>query len=80
MKKISLIAVKSATKIIKMRRGIEHNPQKHLSNTTGGVLAHASQPPDPHCLASLISCFILQMECCMALHPLGGAGHTQKRL
>ena len=41
-------AIRYATKIVQMRRGIEHNPYKYLSNTPGGVQASASQPPDPH--------------------------------
>jgi hypothetical protein len=48
MKHFSLNAIRSATKIIQMRRDIEHNPQKYLSNTPGGVQASAFQPPDPH--------------------------------
>ena len=31
-----------------MRRDIEHDPHKYLSNTPGGMQASASQPPDPH--------------------------------
>jgi len=68
MKYLSLHAVRSATKITRMRRDIDHNPHKYLSNTPGGVQASASQPPDPHC-----SYFILQVTCCVSLHPLGGA-------
>ena len=44
----SLHAIRSATKIIQMRRDIEHNPHKYLSNTPGGMQASASQPPDLH--------------------------------
>ena len=45
----------------------------YLSNTTGGVQASASQPPDPHWKPFLI--VILQVERCVSLHPLGGAEH-----
>ena len=48
MEKSSLHAIRSATKIIQMRRDIENNPHKYLGNTPGGVQASASQPPDPH--------------------------------
>jgi len=47
MNKSSLHAIRSATKIIQMRRDIDYNPHKYLSsNTLGGVQASASQ--DPH--------------------------------
>jgi hypothetical protein len=39
MKKISLLAIRSATNTIHMRQDIEHNPQKYLSNSPGGVQA-----------------------------------------
>jgi len=39
VKKISLHAIRSAAKIIQMRRNIEYNPQNNLSNTLGGVQA-----------------------------------------
>ena len=48
IKKLSLHAIRSATKIAQMRRDIEHNPYKYLSNAPGGVQASASQPPAPH--------------------------------
>jgi hypothetical protein len=48
MKKLSLHVIRSATKIIQMRRSIEPNPHKYPSNTPGGVQASASQPPDLH--------------------------------
>jgi hypothetical protein len=48
MKKLSLHAIRSATKIRQMRPDIENNPHKYPSNTPGGVQASASQPPDPH--------------------------------
>ena len=51
--KISLHAARSATKIALMRRDFNHNPQKYLSNTPGGVHASAFQPPDPHWKAFL---------------------------
>ena len=35
--KRSLLAIRSATKIIQMRRDIEHNLQKYLSNYPGGM-------------------------------------------
>jgi hypothetical protein len=41
--------------IIQMRRDIEHNPHKYLSNTPSGVQGSESQPPDPHRQACLIS-------------------------
>jgi hypothetical protein len=49
-KKYNLQAIKSETSIVYqlMRRDIEHNPYKYLSNTFGGVQASASQPPDPY--------------------------------
>jgi hypothetical protein len=31
---------------------IKHNPQKYLNNTSGGVQASTSQPPDPRPLKS----------------------------
>ena len=43
-----LHAIRSAAKIIQMRRDIKHNSHNYLSNTPGGVQASASQPPDPH--------------------------------
>jgi hypothetical protein len=43
------------TNIIQMRRDIEHNPHKYLSNTPSGVQGSESQPPDPHRQACLIS-------------------------
>jgi len=33
---------------MQMRRDIEYNPHKYMSNASGGVQASASQPPDPH--------------------------------
>jgi len=48
LKKFSLHAIRSATKIMQIRRDIDYNPHKYLSNTPGGVQASASQPPDPH--------------------------------
>jgi hypothetical protein len=75
MTKISLHAIRLATKIIQMRRGIKHNPCKYLSNTPGGVQAPASQPPDPHWRTSLIC--TLQVGCCVSLHPLGSAETKQ---
>ena len=48
-------------------------PPKYPSNIPGGVQASAYQPLDPHCKASLV--FILQVGCCVSLHPLGGAEH-----
>jgi hypothetical protein len=43
-------------------------PSEYLSNTPGGMQAFASQRPDPHLKAfPLIS--ILQVGCCVALHP-----------
>jgi len=71
--KSSRHAIWSATKIIQMRRDIEHNPYKYLSNTPGGVQASASQPPDPHWKASFNS--NLLVRCCVSLHPLGGVKH-----
>jgi hypothetical protein len=71
MKKLSLHAIRSATEIIQIRRDIEHNPHNYLSDSPDGVQASASQSPDPHRKASLI--FIFQAECCVCLHPLGGA-------
>jgi len=56
-----------------MRQDIKHNPYKHLSNTPCGVQASGSQPPDPHRKAPLI--YMLQVGCCVFLHPLGGAEH-----
>jgi hypothetical protein len=53
-----------------MRQDTEHNPQKHLSNTHGGMRASAYQPPDPHWKAFPI--YILHVGC-VSLHPLGGA-------
>ena len=47
MERLSLHAIRSATKIIQIRRDIEYNPHKYLSNTPGCVWASASQPPDP---------------------------------
>ena len=67
--KLSLHAVRSATKIIQMRRDIEHNPRKHLSNTLGGVKASSSQPPDPHWQA--FPTFILQVGCCFVFVSIG---------
>ena len=46
--KIGLHANRSAPISIQIRRHIERNPQKLLSNTPGGVQASASQPPNPH--------------------------------
>ena len=54
LKKFSLHAIRSATKIMQIRRDIDYNPHKYLSNTPGGVQASASQPPDPHWKAPLI--------------------------
>jgi len=48
MNKISLHAIRSATKIIQMKQGNEYNPHKYMGNTPGGIQASASQPPDPH--------------------------------
>jgi len=45
MKKLSQHAIRPATKIIQMRRDIEH---KYPSYTPGGVQASASQPLNPH--------------------------------
>jgi len=74
MKILSLQAIRSATKIIQTRRDFEHNPYKYLSNTPGGVQAFVSQPPGSHWRTSLI--FILQVGCCVSLHPsFGGAEH-----
>jgi len=73
MKRLSLHAIRSATTIIQIRQGVEYNPHKYLSNTSGGVQASASQPPDPHWKSSL-TC-TLQVGCCVSLHPLGGAEH-----
>jgi len=44
MKKSSLHVIRSATKIVQMRRDSEHNPYKYLGNTPSGVQASASQP------------------------------------
>ena len=74
MKRSSLHIIKSASKIIQVRRDIAHNPKHYLSNTPGGVQASASQPPDPHCKASSI--FIPQVGCCVSLYPLGVAEHN----
>jgi hypothetical protein len=43
--KLSLHATRSATKIIQMKRDIEHNPYKNTSNTPGGVQAFCLPPP-----------------------------------
>jgi hypothetical protein len=59
-KKLSLHPFRFAREI-RSYRGGEHNPQKYLSNTSGGMQAPASQPPDPHWTGSLI--FILQVRC-----------------
>ena len=61
------------TKIIRMRRDIEHNPHKCLSNNPGGVQASASQPSNPTWKVFLN--FVFQVGCCVSLHPLGGAQH-----
>jgi hypothetical protein len=53
---------------------IEYNPHIYSSGTPGGVQASASQSPDPHWKTSLI--FILQVGCCVSLHPLDGAEHN----
>ena len=45
-------------KIIQMRRDIEHNTKKHLSNNPGGVQAFASQPSDPHWNAGIAAALI----------------------
>jgi hypothetical protein len=45
---LSLHAIRSATKSIKMRQDIKHIPHKYLSSTPGDLQAFASQPPDPH--------------------------------
>jgi hypothetical protein len=53
-----------------------NNPKKYLSyNPEGGAQTFASQPPDPHLKA--IFMYIIQVGCCVALHPLGGAVHKQ---
>jgi len=57
---------------MQMRRDVEHNPHKNLSNTLGGVQAYASQRPEPYRIHSF---FILQVKCCVALHLFDGAGH-----
>jgi len=63
----SLHAIRSATKIIQMRRDIECNPHKYLSNIPGSVQASASQLlHDPHW--NVHSNFYSQ-------HPLGSAEH-----
>ena len=46
MEKLSLHAIRSATKIIQMRQDIEHNPHKSLSNDPGGVQASALIPTE----------------------------------
>jgi hypothetical protein len=55
------------TNIIQMRRDIEHNPHKYLSNASMGVQASASgmqasasQPPNPY-RAKGLSSFVLQV-------------------
>jgi hypothetical protein len=72
MKTLSLHAIRSASKIIQMRRDIENNPHKHMSNTPGGVQASASQPLIPHWKAPLI---LFSRWDVVSLHPLGGAEH-----
>jgi hypothetical protein len=47
---LKLHAIRFATEIIQMRRDIEYNPRKYLSNISGGVQASASRPTDPHAL------------------------------
>jgi len=54
-----------------MRRDIDYNSHKYLSNTPGDVQASAFQLPDCHWKKSLA--FILQVGWCVSLHPLGGA-------
>jgi hypothetical protein len=71
MENSSLQTARFATKFTQMRQDIEHNPHKYLSNSSDGVEASASQPLDPRRKASLISIF--QVDCCVPLHPLGGA-------
>jgi len=71
IKGLFLHVIKFATKIIQMRRDIELNLPKYLSNTPGGVQASASQPPDPQWKPFLS--IILQVGYCVSLHPLGGA-------
>ena len=63
IKNISLHAIRSTTKIIQMRRDIEHNPPKYPSNTPGGYgfCIPATSVP----LKSL-SYFIFQVGCCVS--------------
>ena len=64
MKKLSQHAIRPATKIIQMRRDIEH---KYPSYTPGGVQASASQPLNPHWKASLIL-FSRRDVVCLCIH------------
>ena len=54
MKTLSLHAIRSATRIIQMRRDIGRNPHKYMSNTPGGAQASASRPPRSPLRAPLI--------------------------
>ena len=82
MKQISLHAIRSATKIIQMRRDIEHNPHEYLSNSPGGVQASASQPPDKIYMSAQARCvFKSERSRKGPLNPvwlIGSAGRSVK--
>jgi hypothetical protein len=79
MRKLSLHAMRSATKPTQTGRDIESNPQKYLSELLVECRplrtpTTSSSPPDPHSI-TLKTPFSVRMVCNVSLHPLGGPGH-----
>jgi len=72
-----LISMRSQSKIIQMRRDIEHNPHKYLSNTPGGVQAPWSTTNETnHLIPTEKPLLILFSRWdVVSLHPLGAAEH-----